>query len=78
MAASRVQRCRALSDEEGGPRLPELTKQYEAAGGRYLVCPICFNARHLREVTLVGNAALGGFVPVWDWIGDESATTFSY
>ena len=30
------------------------------------------------EETLVGNAALGGTVPLWDWIGDEPATTFSY
>ena len=24
---------------EGCPSLPDLTKRYEAAGGRYLVCP---------------------------------------
>jgi len=63
---------------EGCPSLPDLTKRYEAAGGRYLVCPICFNAKHLGEETLVSNAALGGTVPLWDWIGDGSATTFSY
>ncbi len=63
---------------EGCPWLPDLTKRYEAAGGRYLVCPIRFNAKHLGEGTLVGNAALGGTVPLWDWIVDEPATTFSY
>ena len=63
---------------EGCPSLAELTKRYEAAGGRYLVCPICFNARHLDESALVTNATLGGTVPLWDWIGDEPATTFSY
>ena len=63
---------------EGCPPLPELTERYEAAGGRYLVCPICFDARHLDEDTLVGNAELGGTVPMWQWIGDEPATTFSY
>jgi predicted peroxiredoxin len=63
---------------EGCPPLPELTKRYEAAGGRYLVCPICFNARHLDAEALVGNATLGGTVPMWEWIGDEAATTFSY
>jgi hypothetical protein len=26
----------------------------------------------------VGNASLGGTVPLWEWIGDEPATTFSY
>ena len=63
---------------EGCPPLPELAKRYTEAGGRFLVCPICFNARHLAEDTLVENAALGGTVPLWEWIGDEPATTFSY
>ena len=63
---------------EGCPPLPELAKRYTEAGGRFLVCPICFNARHLAEDTLVENASLGGTVPLWEWIGDEPATTFSY
>ena len=63
---------------EGCPPLPELAKRYTEAGGRLLVCPICFNARHLADDTLVENAALGGTVPLWEWIGDEPATTFSY
>jgi predicted peroxiredoxin len=63
---------------EGCPPLPELTKRYAEAGGRYLTCPICFDARHLAEDTLVQNASLGGTVPLWEWIGDEPATTFSY
>ncbi len=63
---------------EGCPPLAELAKRYEAAGGRYLVCPICFNSRHLDDTALVGNAGLGGTVPLWEWIGDEPATTFSY
>ena len=45
---------------EGCPPLPELAKRYTEAGGRLLVCPICFNARHLAEDTLVENATLGG------------------
>ncbi len=63
---------------EGCPPLQDLAKRYEAAGGRYLVCPICFNAKHLEESALTVNAALGGTVPMWEWIGDEPATTFSY
>jgi len=63
---------------EGCPPLPDLVKRYREAAGQYLVCPICFNARHLAEGTLVGNAGLGGTVPLWEWIGDEPATTFSY
>jgi hypothetical protein len=56
----------------------ELAKRYEAAGGRYLVCPICFTAKQLDDTALVANASLGGTVPMWEWIGDEPATTFSY
>ena len=63
---------------EGCPSLSSLTKRYAEAGGRFLACPICFNARHLAEDTLVDNAVLGGTVPLWEWIGHEPATTFSY
>jgi predicted peroxiredoxin len=63
---------------EGCPPLPDLVKRYAEAGGRYLVCPICFNSRHLAENTLVANASLGGTVPLWEWIGDEPATAFSF
>jgi predicted peroxiredoxin len=63
---------------EGCPPLTELTKRFEAAGGEYLVCPICFNARHLREGDLVANASLGGTVQLWEWIGDEPVASFSY
>jgi predicted peroxiredoxin len=62
----------------GCPPLAELAKRYEAAGGRYLVCPICFTAKNLDDADLVANASLGGTVPMWEWIGDEPATTFSY
>lgn len=63
---------------EGCPSLSSLAKRYQEAGGRFLTCPICFTARHLAEETLVDNATLGGTVPLWEWIGDDPATTFSY
>ena len=63
---------------DGCPSLQELTKRYEAAGGKLLICPICFNAKKLDDQALVSNATLGGTVPLWEWIGDEPATTFSY
>ncbi len=63
---------------DGCPPLPELVKRFEAAGGKYLICPICFNARRLNESDLVTGARLGGTIPMWEWIGDEPATTFSY
>ncbi|MGH3251226.1 MAG: hypothetical protein ACRDOI_34150 [Trebonia sp.] len=63
---------------DGCPPLAELTRRYADAGGSYLVCPICFNAKHLSADALVKNAVLGGSVPMWEWIGDEPAITFSY
>ena len=63
---------------EGCPPLAELVKRYETAGGRYYVCPICFNAKQLDSAALISGAELQGTVPMWQWIGDEGATTFSY
>lgn len=63
---------------DGCPPLPSLIDRYAAAGGRFLVCPICFNARQLAADSLAPNAALGGTVQLWEWIGDRSVTTFSY
>ena len=63
---------------EGCPPLPELLKRYEQAGGRFLVCPICFNARKLDEDRLLANAEIGGTVPMWKWVGAEGAVSFSY
>jgi predicted peroxiredoxin len=63
---------------DGCPPLSDLVTRYAAAGGRYLVCPICFAARRLDEGQLIGGADLGGTVPMWQWIGDAGATTFSY
>lgn len=68
---ARAQAC------EGCPSLESLVQRYLDAGGTYLVCPICFDARNLAEADLVKNAELGGTVQLWEWIGD-GATTFSY
>jgi len=62
----------------GCPPIEDLVKRYEAAGGRYYVCPICFNAKELDADRLIAGAELNGTVPMWNWIGDEPATTFSY
>jgi predicted peroxiredoxin len=63
---------------EGCPPLARLFQQYADGGGELLVCPICFSARKLNEESLVANARLGGATPLWDWIGDDHATVFSY
>jgi predicted peroxiredoxin len=62
---------------DGCPALPTLAEQYGAAGGRMLVCPICFNARKLSQDNLIESAEIGGATPLWEWIG-EGATVFSY
>jgi hypothetical protein len=58
--------------------LAELVDRSAKAGGRYLVCPICLDARKLDKGQLIETAELGGTVPMWQWIGDDGATTFSY
>jgi predicted peroxiredoxin len=63
---------------EGCPSLQDLLARYEKAGGRYMVCPICFNAKQLDKGGLLPNAELAGTIQLWEWIGDEEATTFSY
>ncbi|MDT5024746.1 MAG: hypothetical protein QOE61_1172 [Micromonosporaceae bacterium] len=63
---------------DGCPPLADLVARYAKAGGRYLVCPICFDARGLDKHQLIEAAELGGTVPMWQWIGDTGATTFSY
>ena len=63
---------------EGCPPLADLLTRYEAAGGRYYVCPICFNGKKLAADSLIPNAEVEGTIPLWQWIGDEPATTFCY
>jgi predicted peroxiredoxin len=63
---------------DGCPPLSRLFAQYAENGGELLVCPICAKARNLDEGNLVGNARLAGATPLWEWIGEEPATVFSY
>ena len=63
---------------DGCPALPDLLDRSEQAAGRFMVCPICFNARQLDKGSLLRNAELAGTVQLWEWIGDDGATTFSY
>jgi predicted peroxiredoxin len=63
---------------DGCPPLAELFQRYEKAGGRLLVCPICVQARKVDATGFVANAEVGGTVPMWKWIGDDAAVTFSY
>ena len=63
---------------DGCPPLERLFEQFVEKGGELMVCPICFNARKLDEAELTGGAKLVGATPLWQWIGDEAATVFSY
>ena len=62
----------------GCPPLADLLQRYQAASGEILVCPICLDTRGLYDAALIEGATIGGTVPMWAWIGDEGATTFSY
>jgi predicted peroxiredoxin len=63
---------------DGCPPLARLFQQFAEGGGELLVCPICFNSKKLDEAQLVDNARLAGANPLWQWIGEGSATVFSY
>ena len=63
---------------DGCPPLSRLFEQYAESGGELLVCPICAKARKLDEDNLAANARLAGATPLWEWIGDQPATVFSY
>ena len=63
---------------DGCPPLPRLAEQYADGGGELLVCPICFSARKLDEGALASNARVAGATPLWEWIGEDDATVFSY
>ena len=63
---------------EGCPPLERLFQQYADAGGELLMCPICVKARGLDDAEFVANARIAGATPLFDWIGDEAATVFSY
>jgi predicted peroxiredoxin len=63
---------------EGCPSIADLLDRYHTAGGRYLVCPLCVNAKRLQDAPFIDGASVGGTAPMWEWIGDDAATTFSY
>lgn len=63
---------------DGCPPLGQLLERYAAAGGRMIVCGICVDAKGLDADTFLDNASKGGSVQLWEWIGADHATTFSY
>jgi predicted peroxiredoxin len=65
-------------ESAGAPPVAKLSTQYADGGGELYVCPICFDARELDKERLPSNATIAGATPLWEWIGDEAATVFSY
>ena len=63
--------------EEKDPPVQRVHDQFIEKGGRFYVCPICFNERDLEETDLVENAELKGASPLMEFVGD-GATVFNY
>ena len=63
---------------DGCPPLSALMDRFAAAGGRMIVCGVCVDAKGLDPDSFIPNATKGGTVQLWEWIGDQGATTFSY
>jgi predicted peroxiredoxin len=63
---------------DGCPPLERVFAQFAEGGGELLACPFCVNARGLDPDQFVTHARVAGATPLWDWIGDQAATVFSY
>jgi predicted peroxiredoxin len=68
-----AERIRAGED----PPVERVHAQFIDKGGRFYVCPICFNERELDQEQLVESAVLQGATPLMEF-AREGATTFSY
>lgn len=40
--------------------------------------PLHFEYQHEHEQLHLANATIAGATPLWEWIGDQPATVFSY
>lgn len=63
--------------EEQQPTVKRVHEQFIEKGGRFYVCPICFNERTLDQADLVQSAELQGATPLMQFAG-EGAMTFNY
>ena len=59
------------------PPVQRIHDQFIEKGGRFYVCPVCFNDRELDASALVANAELKGATPLMEFVGD-GATVFNY
>ena len=63
---------------DGCPPLERVFGQFADGGGQLLACPFCVNSRRLDVDGFVANARVAGATPMWEWLGDEGGTVFSY
>jgi predicted peroxiredoxin len=59
------------------PPVQRVHEQFIEKGGRFYVCPVCWNDRGLDTETLVDNAEIKGATPLMEFAGD-GAMTFTY
>lgn len=59
------------------PPVSRVHAQFIEKGGKFYVCPVCFNERDLDPEQLVESAELKGATPLMEFAGD-GAMTFSY
>lgn len=59
------------------PPVSRVHGQFIEKGGRFYVCPVCFNERDLEDSELVDNAELKGATPLMEFAAD-GAETFNY
>lgn len=60
------------------PSIADLVDRYVVASGRFMICPLCWDAKGLTDRDRIPSTELGGTVPMWEWIGEDGATTFSF
>lgn len=59
------------------PPVQRVHDQFIEKGGRFYVCPVCFNERSLSEGDLVAGAEIKGAAALMEFVGD-GATVFNY
>ena len=59
------------------PPVKRVHEQFIDKGGRFYVCPVCFNDRSLDQGDLVPNAELKGATPLMEFAAN-GAMTFTY
>jgi hypothetical protein len=70
-------RLRRSHPRRTGAPVERVHAQFIEKGGRFYVCPICFNERDLDQTDLVDKAELHGATPLMEFAGG-GAITFSY